>query len=236
MSRDLISIVLPVHNQADHVGAIVREYEESLARLPDPHELLLIENGSTDGSLEACRELERVIEPVRVVHEPRGGWGRAVRRGLAEARGQRICYTNLARTSPEELTLLLLYSTVQPDVVVKANRKIRDSALRRIGSLFYNLECRALFDLSNWDVNGTPKVFPRELDKLLELSREDDLIDLEFNVVCRREGYRLLEVPIFSSRRHGGRSTTGYWSAVKLYLGALQLWRAMRADGNGGRA
>ena len=46
---------------------------------------------------------------------------------------------------------------------MKANRKIRDNWRRRLGSLLYNLECRALFDLANWDINGTPKVFPRAL-------------------------------------------------------------------------
>jgi hypothetical protein len=112
--------------------------------------------------------------------------------------------------------------------VIKANRKIRESFQRRAGSLLYNLECRALFDLSQWDINGTPKVFPRAFDKLMALSREDDLIDAEFNAICRREGYAMLEVPIFSSRRHGGKSTTNYGSAVKMYTGAYALWRSMR--------
>jgi glycosyltransferase involved in cell wall biosynthesis len=229
MTTSLISVVLPVYNQADHVGLVVAEYEEALERLPAPHELVLVVNGSTDRSLDVCRELEHARDTVRVVASELGGWGRAVRLGLQAARGDLLCYTNLARTSPEDLTLLLLYATVQPDVVVKANRKIRDSATRRIASLLYNLECRALFDLSYWDVNGTPKVFPRSLDKLMQLSRDDDLIDVEFNVICRREGYRMLEVPIFSNRRHGGSSTTGYFSAAKLYWGAVTLWRATRS-------
>jgi hypothetical protein len=122
--------------------------------------------------------------------------------------------------------LLLLYARTFPDVVVKANRKIRERWTRRLGSLLYNLECRALFDLSSWDVNGTPKVFPRSFAKLLALTRDDDLIDAEFSWICRREGYRMLEVPIFSSRRHGGTSTTTLLSAVRMYAGAYRLWRA----------
>src|SRR5262249_20318857 len=113
-----------------------------------------------------------------------------------------------------------------PDVVVKANRKIRESWRRRLGSLLYNLECRALFDLSCWDINGTPKVFPRSHAPLVALARNDDLIDLEFTVICRREGYPMLEVPIVPTRRRGGSSTTRYRSAVKLYAGAYRLWRA----------
>jgi undecaprenyl-phosphate 4-deoxy-4-formamido-L-arabinose transferase len=228
MTTSLISVVLPVYNQADHVELMIREYETALARLPVPYELVIVVNGSTDESLEVCRRLESQLDSVCVVHSEIGGWGRAVRLGLEAARGDLLCYTNLARTTPEDLTLLLLYATVQEDVVVKANRKIRDSAIRRLASLLYNLECRALFDLSYWDINGTPKVFPRKLDKLMQLSRDDDLIDVEFNIICRREDYRMLEVPIFSHRRHGGRSTTGYFSAAKLYWGAIDLWRSQR--------
>ena len=65
----------------------------------------------------------------------------------------------------------------------------------------------------------------------MQLSRDDDLIDVACNVVCRREGYRMLEVPIFSNRRHGGRSTTGYFSGAKLYWGVVGFWRSIR-DGD----
>ncbi|MGH9319959.1 MAG: glycosyltransferase family 2 protein [Vicinamibacteria bacterium] len=227
-SPSLVSIVLPVHNQGDHVAGVVREYEASLARLPVPHEILLVVNGSSDSSIHECRELEKEHPSIRVLESVEGGWGRAVLLGLESARGDVLCYTNLARTRAEDLTLLLLYAFVHSDVVVKANRKIRDSVYRRFGSLLYNLECRALFDLSYWDINGTPKVFSRSLEKLLELTRKDDLVDLEFNVVCRREGYRVLEVPVFSNVRHGGRSTTSHGAALKLYLGALSMWRSHR--------
>ena len=230
MTVSLVSIVLPVHDQGDHVADAVREYEESLARLPVPHEIVLVVNGSTDSSLLVCRDLERTNPAVKVLESVEGGWGRAVLLGLEAARGDLLCYTNLARTRSEDLTLLLLYGLMHPDVVVKANRKIRDSLYRRFGSLLYNLECRALFDLSYWDINGTPKVFSRSLGRLLELSRKDDLVDLEFHIVCRREGYRVLEVPIFSNVRHGGRSTTNHRSALGLYWGALSMWRGLTRE------
>jgi hypothetical protein len=121
---------------------------------------------------------------------------------------------------------MVLYAAAFPDTVVKANRKIRESARRRLGSLLYNLECRMLFDLAFWDINGTPKIFPRGFEQLLSLKREDDLIDLEFVATCRRVGYPMIEVPILSARRHGGRSTTGYGTAIRLYIGAWRLRRA----------
>lgn len=228
MTFELASIVLPVHNQAEHVESVVRGFQESLQRLPSPHEIVLVVNASTDRSMEVCRELENSLASVRALESKQGGWGRAVLMGLKASRGDLLCYTNLARTRAEDLTLLLLYATVHPGVVVKANRKIRDSLYRRLGSLLYNLECRALFDLSYWDINGTPKVFPRSLGKLLEMTHENDLLDVEFNLVCKTEGYPVLEVPIFAGLRHGGASTTNHWSAAKLYWGAFEMWRRSR--------
>jgi glycosyltransferase involved in cell wall biosynthesis len=225
-----LSIILPVHNQADHLREVVLEYLAALAKVPNEYEIILTPNACQDGSLAIAQSLAQEYPTVSVVQSDLGGWGRAVRLGLSAARGQLLCYTNLARTSAQELTLLLLYASVYPDVVVKANRKIRENWRRRLGSLLYNLECRALFDLSYWDINGTPKVFPRAFDKLLRLTREDDLIDAEFSLICRTEGYPLVEVPIFSYRRHGGKSTTNYYSAARMYWGAYQMWRERQAQ------
>lgn len=229
MTDHLISVVLPVHNQADHLAQIIEQYEDVLARLQTPHELILVTNACRDESVAVCSALAERYETVRTVNSEKGGWGLAVKLGLREARGDLLCYTNLARTKPQDLLLLLVYAVAYPSVVIKANRKIRESWRRRLGSLLYNLECRALFDLSFWDINGTPKIFPRGFEKLLMLLRDDDLIDAEFNVICRREGYPMVEVPIFSTKRHGGKTTTNYGSAIRMYWGAYQLWQMWRA-------
>lgn len=220
-----ISIILPVHNQADHVERLVREHVAELVKVPAECELILVENASRDASLDVCRRLAGELPCVRVLDTATPGWGNAVRLGLENVQGDIICYTNSARTTPQDLVVCLLYAVAYGDVVIKANRKIRESRRRRIGSLLFNIECRTLFDLSNWDVNGTPKVFPRTFTHLLELQRADDLIDTEFCIACRRHQYPMLEVPIFSTRRHGGRSTTGYGSAARLYWGAFDMWR-----------
>src|SRR5215207_9311442 len=174
MTYRMVSIVLPVYNQEDHIQRIVQEYHAALTNVNVEHEILLIVNGSRDGSLEVSKELATKTPSVRVLATELPGWGRAVRLGLQASQGDLLCYTNSARTSPEHLVLLLLYALAFPGVVVKANRKIRDNWRRRLGSLVYNLECRALLDLSQWDINGTPKVFPRTCTKLLDLSRNDD--------------------------------------------------------------
>jgi glycosyltransferase involved in cell wall biosynthesis len=226
VSAPLVSIILPVYRQADHIGALVEEYTRSLVAASIRYEMLLVVNGPMgDGTWDACKHLEGAFPGVRALRSDPPGWGGAVIEGVRASRGDPVCYTNSARTSAADLVQCIPYSLANPTCVVKAMRKIRESKRRRLGSLFFNLECRALFDLYYWDINGTPKVFPRRFAKLLELRRPDDLVDLEFCVICGREGYPVLEIPAFSTRRHGGASTTRIGSAVRLYAGAWRMWR-----------
>jgi glycosyltransferase involved in cell wall biosynthesis len=154
-----VSIVLPVHNQADHIGGVVEGYLGVGRRLHLAVDYVLVANACTDGSVAACRDLAESHDEVRMIQQAAGGWGRAVRAGLAISQGDLLGYANSARTSPEILALMLSYARAYPHVVIKANRRIRDSAIRRAGSLLFNLECRLLFDMPTWDVNGTPKLF-----------------------------------------------------------------------------
>lgn len=226
--RRLVSIVLPVYNQADHIGAIVAEYEDALAGLGLPHEMILVPNGCRDRSEDICRALGEHYPSVRVVVLERGGWGRAVKLGLRAARGDILCYTNTARTSASELLLSLRFGIHNPGVVVKTHRRSRESFLRKAGSFLYNLEGRILFDLATWDINATPKVFSREVYAAVDPTSEDDLIDLEIFIKCYRLELPILEVPVYARPRHSGKSTTNFKSAGRMYWRAYTIWRAIK--------
>lgn len=223
-----LSIVLPVHNQADHIGRVVGEYRAALAGLP-AFELLLVENGSRDASQAACAALAAADPAVRLLVADRPGWGRAVRLGLAAAQGEVLAYSNSARTTAADLRHMLDLALAGPPTVLKADRRMREGPLRRLGSALYNLEARLLFGVRLRDVNGTPKVFPRPFAALLGLRRDDDLIDLEFCALCQREGYPVRQVAVAAAARHGGRSTTRWRSAWRMYRGALALRAELRA-------
>lgn len=225
-----ISIILPVYNQADHVEQVIDQYLTALSGLRYEFELILVVNGNRDGSLSCCQRMS-AKEPTRIrtiISQP--GWGKAVRTGLAEAKGETLCFTNLARTPPEILVAHIVVAMANPDYVIKANRKVRQSLIRKIGTVLYNFECRFLFELPTWDVNGTPKVFGRKLPFLSRLREDGDLLDVEFIVRCRNEGITILEMPIVASTRHGGESTTNYRSAIRMYLGAARLSRSMNRN------
>ena len=224
----LISIVLPVHNQAAHIGAIIDSYREVLPQLGHPYELVLSVNGSRDDSVDVCQALAQTHPEVRAVSDPRAGWGLAVKAGLRAARGDLLCYTNCARTSAADLRQVLLTGLEQPDAVIKATRRVRDNWKRRLGSALYNAECRLLLGVKTRDVNATPKVFSRSHAGLLGLTSDGDMIDAEFLFICRRQEFTVIEVPIFGNQRQGGSSTTNVRSAVGMYVGAYRLWRATR--------
>ena len=224
MNDLLISIVLPVYNQDDHISDVLERYIEALEVISHPYEMIVVVNGSADNSLSKCRSLEQVHKSLRVLDSLDKGWGLSVRKGLAEAKVDLLCYTNSARTHPEDLVKLIKYGINNQDSVILANRKNRQSSLRQIGSILYNLESRYFFNLYTWDINGTPKIFPKNFEKLLKLTRDDDLIDLEFNIICHSEGYPILEVPTFTSERSGGESTTNFLTAYRMYSRVFKLW------------
>jgi len=230
-----VSVVLPVYNQADHIDNIVTGYLEALDNLRHSVELVLVVNGDRDGSWDRCQGLAERYAAVQALENRQPGWGRAVKTGLSVSRGQLLCYTNSARTSAHILALHIMLAMANPGLVIKANRRLRHPFVRRMGSVFYNVQCRTLFDLPVWDVNGTPKVFRREALQALDLKEDGDLIDLELVVKCKLLGLQMLEVPIVSEVRHGGESTTNYASAIKMYWGAFCMWRDLPVAGDHAR-
>lgn len=229
MKKPLVSVILPVYKQADHIGPVLDSYAAWLSRLAVDMELLVVVNGSHDNSEGVCRAAARRHKGMRVLVSGPGGWGLAVRLGLKAARGGLLCYTNTARTPPQDLCGVLLRALQEPGSVVKAARTVRGEPLRKLGSWLYNLECRRLFAVGTWDVNGTPKAFPRAFGALLDLREDGDLIDAEFNALCTAKGYPVVEVPLIAGPRHGGRSTTRLASAWRMYAGAWRLSRRLRA-------
>ena len=69
---------------------------------------------------------------------------------------------------------------------------------------------------------------PRAFVGLSNLTRSDDLLDLEFMWTCRRLDYPVVEFPIAGTPRFSGRSTTGYMTALRLYWAAFRMWHDVK--------
>lgn len=225
------SVILPVYNEAERVPQLASSYRQALDTFSESWELLFVPNGCRDRSAEACYEQARLDPRIRVAESLEGGWGRAVKLGLKQARGDYLCYTNSARTDLADLLLGLRYAAVNEEVVVKASRIVRDSWLRKLGSSLYNFEYRLLFRVPVWDVNGTPKILPRKVLAQLppiDSLADTDVIDAQLVALCFRRGVRILEMPVILTQRHGGKSTTNLRSAWRMYKGLLGMrWRGL---------
>lgn len=227
MSGEFLSVVLPCRDQEDHIAEVLRGYAAPLLKAGRPYELVVVPNACTDRTPERVRAAAAEDPRIRVVENPRGGWGLSVLTGLAAARGSLLCYTNSARTDPEHVAAVADLAVAHAPCIAKVRREHRGAPLREAGSWLYNLEGRLLFGLAARDVNGTPKAFPRALFEGLRLFSEGDLLDLELLAKASRRGIRVVELPVSGFRRHGGKSSTNLRTAFGLYAGALKLKRAL---------
>jgi glycosyltransferase involved in cell wall biosynthesis len=222
MSAPVFSIILPFYKQINHAEGIYNTYCEHLDKLKEEWEIIFVINGTDDGTQKKLESLNKRPN-VRIERIEKGGWGRAVKYGLAQAKGNYLCYTNTARTDINDLILILKYALVNDDNVVKATRIIREKFSRKLGSTLYNLECRMLFRVPIWDVNGTPKVLPRKVYNAITITSEDDLIDAEIIALCAKNKVKIIEIPVIATKRLSGKSTTNYISAFNMYKGLLRL-------------
>jgi hypothetical protein len=223
-----ISVVLPVDSADPALGRVLLAYAQRLPSLTERWELLLV--ARTQAAATACEQLVADETGVRTTTAA-DGWGAAVRSGLRASVGELLCYTNWRRTPPDALTEMLELGLRNPGLVLRANRRTRDTRVRRLGSLLFNVECRVLLQTPAWDVNGTPKVFPRAFAGLLALERDDELIDAEFALVCEREGYPVVEVPIDAMPQSAAAHGVDYGGALRMYVGLARLReRGIRAQ------
>jgi hypothetical protein len=220
------SVIIPVLGTTIGLADAIGDYGRELGSLEGPFEIVLVPGRPQTGE---CDQLVRTYDWARVRTAGGPGWGRSVRDGLELASGEILGYTNWKRTSAAVLLQMLRYASSSPELVLRANRRTRDTRVQRLGSLLFNLECRALLGITAWDVNGTPKVFPRNYTRLLALTREDDLLDAEFALVCEREGYQVAEIPVDAPPRPGHGAGVDYRNAVLMYLRVFGLRRGANA-------
>ncbi len=222
-----VSVILPIYNQGKQIEYLFEKYL-SLEQLGVTWEVLLVVNGSKDDSYAKALEVAQRNSNFKVFNLELGGWGRAVKFGISNAAGDVICYTNSARTSVDDLMLILTYALANENIVIKTSRIVRESFVRKIGSILYNYENRTLLGTPIWDVNGTPKVFSSKLIKSIPLQSDGDLIDAEVMAQVYRKGIQIVEILIISTTRiGGGRSTTSFKSAWRMYKGLLNLRKAL---------
>lgn len=229
MTDIYLSVVLPCRNQADHIGEVLERYAVPLDHIGRPYELVVVPNACTDRTSEVVEKIAATDSRFRVMENPEGGWGLSVQIGLSASRGMHLCYTNSARTEPNQIVALLEFYEKNQPCLAKVRRERRRVFSRGLGSWLYNLEGRILLGITARDVNGTPKIFSRQLWEKLNLSSTGDLIDMELmaKIACLK--IPVVEMTVRGFTRHGGTSSTNLKSAWKMYAGVPGLRSTLEA-------
>ncbi|TDK41363.1 glycosyltransferase family 2 protein [Antarcticimicrobium luteum] len=229
-----LSIVIPMHNEAENVSALVREIDSACAGLPDK-ELILVDDGSSDDTAKLIRALQDEFPWLRLVQHPRaGGQSAAVHSGVLAARGQVICTLDGDMQNPPseipKLVAPLLAADAPDDLGLVAGQRVKrqDTWSKKIASKLAN-------GLRAWMLND----HTRDTGCGLKAFRRDAFLRLPFfnhmhrylPALFARDGWQVAHVDVSHRERGGG--TSKYNNLQRALVGIYDLigvaWLIRRA-------
>lgn len=199
-----LSIVIPAHNEEKRLPPSLWAIKEFLAAQPYPAEVLIIENGSRDQTLDVARSFMEHLPGLRVFQVDTRGKGLAVRYGMLQARGEYrfICDADLSMPV-EQMNRFLPPTLEQPDVAI-ASREIA-GAVRYHEPEYRHIIGRVFNSIVRWlalpglqDTQCGFKCFSAEVvERVFPLQTQTGwAFDVEVLYIARRMGYAITEVPI----------------------------------------
>ena len=147
--RPSISVFFPAYNDAGTIASMVLAALSTCARLTDDYEVIVVENGSTDYTVEVLEDLAASYSKLRIFTSREVlGYGGALQKGFKEASKELVFYTDGdAQYDPHELALL--YAALRPDVDIVQGYKIarQDPLFRIIIGRVYHWTVKIAFGL-----------------------------------------------------------------------------------------
>lgn len=224
MSRmeGLLSLVIPVYNEADSLAPLVAETDEALAARGSPCEIVFVDDGSTDGSFEVMRGLAEARDDVRVVKLRRNfGKAAALAHGFAAARGETIVTMDGDRQDdPSEIVSLTAPLAQGYDLVSGWKQRRQDPLNKTLPSRFFNWTVRRASGIPLHDFNCGLKAYRREVTDTISIYGE---LHRYIPVVASQAGFQVTEVKVNHRRRTAGRSKYGWQRYLRGYLDLLTV-------------
>jgi dolichol-phosphate mannosyltransferase len=208
-----LSVVVPVHNERENLGPLVEETRAALSGIGRSWELLLVDDGSTDGSGERMRELAGDNPFLRYLRlDTRHGQTAAWDAGFRHARGEIVATMDAdLQNDPADIPRLLPH--LEGADVVSGMR------LRRSDTLWRRIQSRLANRLRNWltgdsvtDVGCSMRLVRREY---LERVKLFDGLHRFLPTLLRWEGARVVEVEVSHRPRTAGRTKYGFWGRLR---------------------
>ena len=220
-----LSVVLPCHQEAANVADAIRAAGSAAARGAAEHEIVVVDDGSTDATAEiASRAVDGSGRVRLLVHAHNRGYGAALRSGIEAARMPWVllCDADLQFDPGELIDLVPL--TRDAEVVIGRRIARRDPLVRRANGAGWSWLMRVLFDLPVHDVDCGFKLIRRDLLDGVDLTSSGALISAEMLIGCRARGGRIAEHGVHHRARMAGEQS-GARPAVVLRAFAELAWR-----------
>lgn len=232
-----ISVVFPAYNEVDCLEHAVEKTTKALKEFTYSFELIIAEDGSTDGTDTIAYLLSKQYQFVRHLHgEKRLGRGTALKNAFRQSSGRILVYMDVdLATNIEQLkTLVKAVEAEGFDFAIGSRMlsesKIKRSRTRKIASKAYNYLVQAMLSSNLKDHQCGFKAFKREaLTQLLdEVAARHWFWDTELLVRAARKGYRIKEIPVDWKGQRETKvklfkdSFSMAWQVVKLW------WRLKR--------
>lgn len=226
-----ISVVVPVHNEAENIAPLIAEITAALEGSVD-FEILYIDDGSTDATSVILQELRRKEHRLRVLsHKESCGQSAAIRTGVEASRGAIVATLDGdGQNDPADIPALLkAYRSGRPGLVAGQRRKRNDSWLRRVSSRIANGIRGRLFGDNTPDTGCGLKLFPRAA--FLRLPYFDHMHRF-LPALMMRDGVPVRLVPVHHRPRLRGQSKYGVmnrlWVGIVDLAGVMWLMRRLK--------
>ena len=225
-----LSAFLPAHDEA---GCIADTVARTIAAIDGldlaRFEVIVVDDGSTDGTGAIADALAAADDRVRTVHhQVNRGYGAALKTGLEAARYEWVFWTDGdGQFDLEEIDRLVAFADTR-DVVVGYRVDRQDHLGRKLNTLLWTLVVRAVLGLQVRDVDCAFKLLRRRcLDEIGPLQADGAVLSAELLVRLDRAGMKLEEVPVSHLPRRAGEASG---ASPRVIARALrELWRLRRS-------
>ena len=226
MTEKEVSIILPAYNEASRIERCIHEVARAVHSFSGSYEIIVTEDGSTDGSEKILANLSQRNPKLLLLHsDTRLGKGKAIKKALASAKGDIIVFMDVdLSTSLKYLQQIVKLSQKHRGVAI-GSRHVNDSKVRRsfsrtLFSLSYNLFVRLLFRDGVHDHQCGFKAMSREVAAVVLNKTASDgfFFDTEMILWCKKLGFPVIEVGVEWTEISGKGAT-----AVRLVYDAVML-------------
>jgi glycosyltransferase involved in cell wall biosynthesis len=220
-----LSIFFPAYNDSGTIASLVITALITARGLTSDYEVIVVNDGSADGTASILDELARTYPEVRVVHhETNRGYGGALRTGFATATRELVFYTDGdAQYDPAEMEMLWRRFDAGVDLVNGYKISRSDPIHRLIIGRIYHHTVKLLFGLTVRDVDCDFRMMRRSIFEKVHLEKNSGVICLEMMKKITDAGFRIAEVPVHHYHRAYGKSQ--FFNFGRLYRTAIDVYR-----------